>query len=712
MKKVFILASGMLLLIFSACNQKSKTMENNKDLANNPFMQPSTLPYQAPNFDEIENNDFEPAFEEGIEQQKEEIEQIANNSGEPTFENTLVALEKSGQLLNRVDNVFEMLAGANTDSVLQNLQEKIAPKLAAQHDAIFLNPKLFERVKTLHQKKDKLDLDSESERLLDYYYDEFVRAGANLPSDKKEQLKKLNEEEAGLSAKFTNQLLAAAKQGALVVQQKEALEGLPESAVKSAAQNAQDNNVSGNWLIPLQNTTQQPMLQSLENRETRKRLFEASWTRAEKGDKNDTRETIKRLAEIRAEKADLLGFPNFAEWALQDQMAKNPEAVQTFLEKLVPPATANARAEAKDLQAVINKENKDFQLQPWDWNYFSEKVRKARYDLDDEQIKPYFELWNVLENGVFYAANQLYGLTFNRRNDFPVYQPDMRVYEVIDNDGSKLGLFYFDYFKRDNKSGGAWMSNIVGQSKLLNTKPVVYNVCNFTKPAPGEPALITYDDVTTMFHEFGHALHGLFADQVYPSLSGTNVARDFVELPSQFNEHWALNAQVFANYAKHYKTGDSMPQELVDKIKKSTTFNQGYALTELLAAAELDMQWHTIPEGEKINSVDSFEVEALKRTNLDIPQVPPRYRSSYFLHIWSNGYAAGYYAYLWAEMLDEDAFAWFQENGGMTRKNGQRFRDMILSRGNTMDYQKMFVEFRGKEPDIKPMLKDRGLVSR
>ncbi len=714
MKKISVLASCMLMLLFTACNQKSQkqSMENNSNLANNPFIKASTLPFQAPDFNKIKDSDFEPAFNEGIKEQLEEIDKVANNEDEPTFENTLVELEKSGQLLTRVDNVFEMLAGANTDSVLQALQEKIAPKLAAQSDAIFLNPNLFERIKQLYQKKDKLNLDPESARLLDYYYKEFVRAGANLPAEKKEKLKKLNEEEASLSAKFTNQLLDATKAGALVVDNQNDLKGLSESAIKSAARNAEANGKKGKFLLSLQNTTQQPALQSLENRATREKLFEASWTRAEKGDANDTRETIKRLAEIRAEKADLLGFPNYAAWTLQNQMAKTPETVETFLAKLVPPATANARQEAKDLQAVIDKEKGGFKLQPWDWNFYAEKVRKARYNLDEEQVKPYFELWNVLENGVFYAANQLYGLTFNRRTDIPVYQPDMRVYTVIDKDGSELGLFYCDYFKRDNKSGGAWMSNVVGQSKLLGTKPVVYNVCNFTKPAPGEPALISWDDVTTMFHEFGHALHGLFANQMYPSLSGTAVARDFVELPSQFNEHWALYPKVFEHYALNYKTGKPMPQELVNKIKKSTTFNQGYALTEILAASDLDMQWHTIPAGEKINSVDEFEKEALKKTHLDIPQVPPRYRSSYFLHIWSNGYSAGYYAYLWAEMLDDDAYAWFEDNGGLTRENGQRFRDMILSRGNTEDLHKMFVNFRGREPDIQPMLKDRGLTKK
>ena len=713
MKRITIFAAGILMLVIASCHQNKRqeqAMENNTALASNPFMEPSTLPFQAPDFTKIKDSDFAPAFDEGIKRQLEEVENIANNAEAPTFENTLVALEESGQLLHRVNHVFNMLSGANTDSVLQNLQEKIAPRLAAQQDAIYLNTKLFERIKTLYQKKNALNLNAESARLLDYYEKEFVRAGANLSADDKTKLKKLNEEEASLSAKFTNMLLAAAKAGALVVDNKEALKGFSEGDMKAAAQDAAANGKDDKWLIPLQNTTQQPALQSLENRGTRHRLFEASWTRAEKGDKNDTRETIKRIAAIRAEKAKLLGFPNYAAWNLQDQMAKTPQTVQNFLKKLVPPATAKARKEAGDLQQVIDHEKKSVQLEPWDWNYYSEKVRKARYDLDENQIKPYFELFNVLENGVFYAANQLYGLTFKRRTDIPVYQPDMRVYELYDQDSSELGLFYVDYFKRDNKSGGAWMSNVVEQSKLLGTKPVIYNVCNFTKPAPGEPALISYDDVTTMFHEFGHALHGFFADQTYPSLSGTNVARDFVELPSQFNEHWALDPKVLHHYAMHYKTGKPMPQELIDKIKRSTTFNQGYKLTEILGAADLDMEWHTISAEDSVKSVDSFEANALERTNLDIPQVPPRYRSSYFLHIWGNGYAAGYYAYLWTEMLDDDAYAWFEENGGLTRANGQRFRDMILSRGNTEDYNKMFMDFRGHAPDIKPMLKDRGLI--
>jgi len=713
MKKLSLLASGILLIFLAACNSNSeqkKSMENGKDLASNPLMHVSTLPFQAPDFTKIKDCDFAPAFEEGFKEQMAEIEKISRYPEVASFENTIVALEKSGQLLRRVNGVFSMLSGANTDSVLQKLNEDVAPKLAALQDAIYLNEELYERVKAIFQKKDGLNLDKESSWLLEYYYTHFIRAGANLSADDKTRLKKLNEEAAGLSAKFTNQLLAAAKAGAFVVDDKEALKGLSEGALNSAAQSAETMGDKGKWMLSLQNTTQQPALQSIENRETRHQLFEASWNRAEKGDNNDTRAIVKRLAEIRSEKAHLLGFSNYAAWNLQDQMAQTPEAVQDFLNKLIPAATAKARREASELQSVIDKEKGGFQVEPWDWNFYAEKVRKTRYNLDENEVKPYFELFNVLENGVFYAANQLYGLTFRRRTDIPVYNNDMRVYTVFDKDSSELGLFYCDYFKRDNKSGGAWMSNLVDQSKLLGTKPVIYNVCNFTKPAPDEPALISYDDVTTMFHEFGHALHGFFADQTYPILSGTNVARDFVELPSQFNEHWALDSKVFQHYVLHYKTGKPMPKDLVEKIKKSQKFNQGYALTEILAAADLDMEWHTIPLGDSIKSTDDFETAALKRTHLDLPQVPPRYRSSYFLHIWGNEYAASYYAYSWTEMLDDDAYNWFLENGGMTRANGQRFRDMILSRGNTEDYNKMFYDFCGHKPDIQPMLEYRGLI--
>lgn len=684
-------------------------MNSKNDLpASNPFSKASTLPFQAPPFDKIKNEDYEPALREGIKQQLNEIKTIADNAAAPTFENTLVALEKSGALLRRVNNAFNAVTGANTNDTLQQLQETIAPELSGVHDEMYLNDKLFKRVETIYNNRSNLKLDQESNRLIEYYYQQFVLAGAKLSGEDKEQMKKLNAEEATLTAKFINQLVNAAKTGALHVEDPAALTGLSQSDKDAFAQDALAKNRSG-WLIPLQNTTQQPVLQSLSNRNTREQLFNASWMRAEHSDSNDTRAGIIRIAAIRAQKAKLMGFENYAAWKLQDQMAQTPEAVNKFLNALVPAVTGKAKQEAADIQALIDAQNGGFQLQPYDWEFYAEQVRREKYNLDENEIKPYFELNTVLEKGVFYAANQLYGLTFKERHDIPVYQPDVRVFEVFDQDGTSLALFYCDYFKRDNKSGGAWMSNLVDQSFLLNTKPVIYNVCNFTKPAEGQPALISFDDVTTMFHEFGHALHGMFAHQNYPSLSGTNVARDYVEFPSQFNEHWALDAKVLKNYALHYKTGQPIPQPLVDKIKRASSFNQGYALTEAIAAAALDMQWHTLPAGTVITDADVFEKNALHVTGLDLPQVPPRYRSSYFLHIWGNGYAAGYYAYQWTKMLEEDAYSWFTENGGLTRANGQRFRDMILSRGNTEDYNKMFKDFRGHAPDIKAMEKELGL---
>lgn len=697
------------VLLFASCNNKQAN-ENNTMLSNNPFSNPSTLAFQTADFRKIKDSDFKPAIEEGIKQQLAEIDKIANNADAPTFENTLVEMEKSGQMLHRVNGVFNLLTGANTDPELQKVSEEVAPDLAAATDAIFLNTKLFKRVEAIHKQRDGLKLDAESYRLVEYYYQKFILSGANLSDGAKDTMKNLNKEDASLEAKYTNQLLAAAKAGALIVSDKAELAGLSDGELDAAAMAAKNSKMDGKWMIPLQNTTQQPSLQSLTVRATRQKLFDASWNRAERGDSNDTRATILRLAAIRAQKAKLLGFANYAAWRLMDQMAKTPENVEAFFNQLVPAATAKAKREAADIQELIDKQKGGFQLQACDWNFYSEQVRKARYDLDQNEVKPYFVLDSVLKNGVFYAANQLYGITFKQRTDLPVYNPDVKVYEVFDKDGTSMALFYCDYFKRENKNGGAWMDNMVGQSKLLGTKPVVYNICNFTKPADGQPALISFSDVTTMFHEFGHGLHGMFANQQYLSLSGTATARDFVEFPSQFNEHWASDPQVFKNYAKHYKTGEPMPQELVDKIKKAATFNQGYALTEILAAADLDIQWHSIAAGTQVTNVDTFEAEALKKTHLDLSQVPPRYRSTYFLHIWSNGYAAGYYAYLWTEMLDDDAFAWFQEHGGLTRENGQRFRDMILSRGNTVDLATLFRNFRGRDPEIGPMLENRGLV--
>ncbi len=675
----------------------------------NPFFTPSQLPLEAPPFDKIEDSDYKPAIEKGMKQQIEEIKKIVDNPAPPTFENTLVALEKSGQLLTRVSLVFNAVTSANTDSVLQKVQEEEAPTLAAHDDAIFLNTKLFERVKAIYNQRSKLKLDHESQKLVSYYYEKFVHNGANLSDKDKAKLKKLNTEEATLLAKFENKLLAGTKAAALVVSDKSKLIGLSPAELNGASEDALARNLKGKWLIPLQNTTQQPALQYLQDREIRKQLFENSWNRTEHNDANDTRAIIERVAKIRAEKGKLLGYKNYAAWKLENQMAKTPENVEKFLSRLIPATVASEKKEASDIQKFINDSNQNFKLEPWDWEYYAGKLKKARFKLNDSLVKQYFVLENVLKKGIFYEAHELYGLTFKEVHDIPVYNKDVHVFKVFDKNDSLLALFYTDYFKRDNKSGGAWMDNFVLQSKLLRTKPVIYNVANFTKPSPGQPALLSYDDVTTMFHEFGHALHGMFADEEYPSLSGTNVPRDFVELPSQFNEHWALYPKILEHYAINYKTGKPIPKELVEKIKESNLFNQGYDFTEILEAAALDMSWHTLPANVPEQNADKFEVASLKKDGLYIPEVPPRYRSSYFLHIWGNGYAAGYYAYLWSEMLDDDAFQWFMDHGGLTRKNGDRFRNMILSRGATEDYNKMFRDFTGHNPEIGPMLKDRGL---
>jgi peptidyl-dipeptidase Dcp len=675
----------------------------------NPFYAASPLPFQAPPFDKINDSDYQPAIDAGMAEQRKEVEAIAENPAPPTFENTIVALEKSGQLFNRVNQVFNGVTAANLDPELQKVQDYEAPRMAALQDAIFLNSKLFQRVAKIYQQRDSLHLDAESMRLLDFDYKLFVHSGANLKDTDKAALKKLNEEDSTLSTAFTTKLLAATKAGAYTATDKAALAGLTDAQLAGAMEAAKGRKVEG-YVIPLQNTTQQPDLSELTQRATRQAILENSLNRTERGDANDTRSAIERLAQIRAQKAKLLGFPTYAAWVLEDQMAKNPEAATKFMDALVPGASGRAAREAADIQALIDSQNGGFKLQPWDWNFYSEQVRKAKYDLNEAQIKPYFEINNVLENGVFYAANQLYGITFKERKDIPVYNPDVRVFEISDSDGKPLALFYFDYFKRDNKNGGAWMNEFVGQSKLLGTLPVIYNVANFAKPAPGEAALLSFDDVTTMFHEFGHGLHGIFANTEYPTLSGTAVPRDFVEFPSQFNEHWATYPTVFSHFAKHYKTGEPMPAELAAKIKKAKTFNQGYALTEILGAAELDMQWHTLSPDAPLQDADKFEAEALQKTHLSIDTVPPRYRSSYFLHIWANGYAAGYYAYLWSEMLDDDAYQWFEDHGGLTRANGDRFRQMVLSRGNTEDLPKMYKAWRGSDPSIRPLLKNRGLV--
>jgi peptidyl-dipeptidase Dcp len=677
--------------------------------ADNPLLSESDLPYSAPPFDRIEDGDYQPAIEEGMRCHLAEIGKIAQDPEAPTFANTIEAMEWSGELLSRAMRAFSAEVRANTNDTLQQVQTDVAPKLAEHRDAIYLNDALFQRVDTLFEQRDKLGLDAEQLRLLEKVHTDFIRAGAELSAANKETLRALNKEESTLTTEFQNRLLAGTRDGAVVVDNVAQLDGLSEAEIAAAKEAADARSLDGKWLLPLQNTTQQPALSSLSDRDLRATLLDASEHRTNQGGPNDTRQLVKRLAELRAHQARLLGYETYADYALADRMAGTPETAIKLMTDIVPAATAKARSEAARMQAIIDKEDGGFRLAAHDWSYYAEKVRKAEYDLDESQIKPYFELNRVLTDGVFYAAGQLYGLTFKERHDLPVWHPDVRVFEVFEADGSPLALFYADYFKRDNKTGGAWMNSLVPQSGLLEQKPVVYNVANFSKPAPGKPALLTWDNVSTMFHEFGHALHGMFSDVKYPTLAGTSVARDFVEFPSQFNEHWALEPSVLANYAKHYETGAAMPQSLVDKIKASKTFNQGYDTTEYLAAALVDMAWHTVPSDLPQQNVEEFEARALERFHVDLPTVPPRYHSTYFSHIFAGGYAAGYYAYLWSEVLDHDAYYWFVEHGGMTRENGQRFREMILSRGDTIDQAEMYRAFAGHDPSVEPLLIERGL---
>jgi peptidyl-dipeptidase Dcp len=676
--------------------------------ADNPFAKPSSLPFQAPPFDRITDADYQPDFEQGMAEQIAEMRTIADTLATPTFDNTIVAMERSGAMLRRVSAAFGAVNQADTNPTRQAVQKAVATKLAAHNDAIYLDSKLFARVHSLYQNRARLGLNPDQLQALTITHQRFVRAGVQLSDADKTKLRNLNAQLSTLQTAFVQKLLIATKAGALVVDDPKKLDGIGEGGIAAAAQAAKARGLDGKWVVPLQNTTQQPALQSLSDRAVREDLFERSWTRSEKGDANDARDIAASIAQLRAQKAALLGFPNWASYVLEDQMAKTPQTAEAFLAKLIPATTAQQHREAAEIDAVIKQQGGDFTVKPWDWDHYAEQVRKAKFDLDENAVKPYFELDAVLQKGVFFAANQLYGLTFKERHDIPVYNPDVRVFEVFDHDGKHLAIWYCDYFKRDNKQGGAWNSSFVNQSGLLGTTPVIYNVANLPKPAPGQPALISFDDVTTMFHEFGHALHGFFAQLAYPSLGAS--ARDFVEFPSQFNEHWALDPKVFANYAVHYKTGAPMPPVLVAKIKQAAKFNQGYALGELVAAAELDMQWHALPASAPKQDVDTFEATALAKTGLDVAHVPPRYRTSYFQHIWSGGYAAGYYGYLWTQMLENDAFAWFTAHGGLTRANGDRFRALVLSRGHAQDYDTIFRSFYGKDPDIGPMLQDRGLA--
>lgn len=710
MKNSHIIVSLAAAAGLGACSDAgdTKNTANYKDV-NNPFFKESALQYQAPEFDKIKTAHFKPAFDTGMAQQNAEIEKIIKDPAAPTFENTIVPLETSGEILKRAQIVFFNFTSANKDEELIRLEEEYAPKFSAHSDNIFLNDQLFSRIKTVYENSEALQ-DAEDRKLVEYYFEKFEMAGANLNAEDKDKLKKLNEEEASLNAKFSNQLLAATKGGSVLFDDAAELEGMSAEEIEAAKSEAEAAGQKGKYLVTLLNTTQQPVLQSLNNRAAREKIYKASWTRAEKGDANDTRATIEQMAKLRLQKAKLLGKPNYAAWKLQDQMAKDPAAAKAMLQQIAAPAVAMARNEAVELQKLIDAEGGGFKLEPWDWTYYAEKLRKAKYDLDESQIKPYFEITTVLEKGVFFAAEKLYGVTFKKREDLPVYHKDVVAYEVFDKDGSSMAIYYLDFYARDNKIGGAWMSNYVEQSTLLDQKPVIVNVYNYQKPASGRPSLISFDDVETMFHEFGHSIHGLVARQKYTSLSGTNVPRDFVEFPSQINEHWALEPSVLKNYAVHYETRQPIPQALLDKMDKAAGFNQGYAVTELAAAAALDMAWHSITDESQIGDALSFEERALKEVGLLVKEVPPRYHSPYFNHIWGGGYSAGYYAYIWSEILDQDAYQWFKNNGGLTRENGDRFREYILSIGNTKDLNQAFKDFTGHSADIKPLLRSKGFI--
>ena len=705
--KLKTLSIAALILLFSFACKDNKTIEvktyTAEEMKDNPLIQESTLPYSTPDFSKIKDEHFKPALEYALQLEDEAIKKIAENPDEPTFENTLVEMEKASEVIDRVSNVFYSLTGANTNDVLKKIEEEMSPRFAEHSDNILLNEKLFQRIKTLYDKKDELGLEGEDLVLLNVTYDNFVKAGANLDEKDKQRLKEINSKLATLTNKFGQTLLESGNANALTITDVAKLDGLTQGEMNAIKTDGKDE-----WVIPIQNTTQQPFTQSLNDRSVREELFNRSWHRADSGEFS-TIEMIKEIVELRSEKAKLLGYPNYAAWNLQDTMVKTTETVDDFFAELVPSTVAAAKSEAEELQKMIDSEGGDFELKPWDWTYYAEKVRAAKYDLDENQIKPYFTLKTVLEDGVFFAATKLYGITFKERTDIPTYHPDVLVYELFEEDGTELGLFYGDFFKRPSKRGGAWMSNFVTQSHLFNKKPVIYNVCNYSKPADGEPALLTYDEVETLFHEFGHALHGFFANQKYPSISGTSVARDFVEFPSQANEHWALYPEVLKNYAKHYETGEQIPQSLIDKIKKASTFNQGFSFGELLAAANLDFNFHTIESVPGDFNADNFEKESLTKLGLWMDNVPPRYRATYFNHIFAGGYGAGYYAYLWTDMLALDTGKWFDENGGLKRANGQRYRDMILSKGNTIEYKDAYKDFRGSDPNVNAILESKGL---
>lgn len=679
------------------------------DTGGNPFLVASTLPYQLPPFDRIKDEHYLPAFAEGMRQQQAEVDAIADNAAAPDFDNTIVALERSGQMLTRVSNTFFNLTGANTNDTLESIQRELSPKLAAHRDSINLDGKLFERIKTLYQQRNSLALDAESTRLLWRYHTDFVRAGAQLSDADKDQLKALNAELATLATTFSQNVLKDLNASSVLVEDRAQLTGLSDDQIAAAAEAAKARGLDGKYVLALVNTTGQPPEAALANRALRQRLHELSIVRGNHGGEFDNQQIVIRLSRLRAERARLLGYANHAAYALEEETAHTFLAVNQMLSSLAPVAVANARKEAAAMQALIDAEKGGFTLAAHDWAYYTEKVRKQRYDFDEAQLRHYFEINSVLRNGVFFAANRLYGLSFQERKDLPVYHPDVRVFEVSDADGKPLALFLADFYARDTKRGGAWMNEYVSQSGLFGARPVVGNHMNVPKPPAGEPTLLTFDEVNTMFHEFGHALHGMLSGVRFPLFAGIRVPRDFVEYPSQVNEMWMIWPEVLKNYAKHYQTNAAMPQALLDKVLTTRKFNQGFATTEYLAAALLDQSWHQLTPDQVPADALAFESAALAQAGVNFTPVPPRYRSTYFSHVFSGGYSAGYYAYIWSEVLDAESVEWFKENGGLSRKNGGWFRQQVLSRGGSADPLELFMNFRGRAPNIEPLLERRGL---
>jgi len=711
MRRALLATAISAALALAACSpspstesvSQSKQVGDMENSSTNIFMSPSPLFDQAPQFDKIAMADYLPAFNAGMAQQQTEITRIANNPEPATFENTLVAMELSSVLLDRVSRVFFALSGVISNEEFQNIEAELAPKLSAHSDNIYLNPSLFARVEKIHA--DKAGLNAEDQRLVDYYHSKFLRAGAKLNDAEKTKMRAINEQISSLQTDFSQNLLASFKNDVIVVTDKNLLAGLSDAEMTGLAEAAKNAGKQG-YMITLVNTTRQPILSSLSNRDMRQQIWQASANRA----MDNNGPVLLKLVKLRAEKANLLAYANWASYATADQMAKEPKAIFAILDELAPQALAKAKVEAAEIEEQMHADGVSGSVQAWDWAYYAEKVREAKYELDDNLVKPYFELNSVLENGLFFAMEKFYGIHFKERKDLPVYHEDVRLFEVFNQDNSSIGLFYFDPYAREGKGGGAWMDAFVSQSFLLNEKPVVFNVLNIVKPANDQATLLSFDEATTLFHEFGHAAHGLFSQVKYPSLAGTSTARDFVEFPSQFNEDWDIEPTVIANYALNNQTGEAIPTALLERVLDSVKFGQGYDTVEYLAAALLDMEWHMIGADANISDVAEFEQQALKKHGLDFAPIPPRYKSAYFSHTFAGGYSAGYYAYLWTEVFAADAFAHIQNKGGMTRENGDDFRQKILSIGNSKDLMQSYVEFRGQQPSTQALLKRRGLI--